>query len=146
MVALKSVNEHFENIRFQNVGGYLEMHLIEKGLNSSITPRHISDGTLRFLCLMAILYNPNRGIIICIDEPELNLHFDMLSTTFGKQSNSLWLKQVKIIISTHSPQLLDWFDFENVRVFEKDENNATIVMELDKKRFEGWRTINICSG
>jgi hypothetical protein len=33
---------------------------------------------------------------------------------------------------------LDWFDFENVRIFEKDEHNATVVRELDKKKFEGW--------
>jgi predicted ATPase len=101
------------------------------------TPLHlISDGTLRFLCLMAIFYNPNRGEVIFIDEPELGLHPDMINTLY--RAIELAAETSQIIISTHSAHLLDYFKLKNVRVFEKDENNATEVEQFSEEDFKGW--------
>jgi predicted ATPase len=38
----------------------------------------LSDGTLRYLCLLAILCDPSPPPLICIEEPELGLHPDIL--------------------------------------------------------------------
>ena len=43
-----------------------------------------------------------------------------------------------IIISTHSENLLNYFEIENVKVFEKDKNNATSVLSYTKEQFAGW--------
>lgn len=134
--SLKQINSNFEDVEFINFSNQLELHLLEKNLQSSIPPQLISDGTLRFLCLMTILYNPNRGSIVCIDEPELGLHPDMLHTLAEAIKHAAETSQV--IISTHSPLLLDMFEVENVRVFEKDEKNATIVNQFKQEDFMGW--------
>jgi predicted ATPase len=100
---------------------------------------HISDGTLRFLLLLSIFYNPNRGKLICIDEPEIGLHPDMIRTIaegikYAAQNGT------QMIIATHSPLLLNAFDLEDILIFEKDNNNFTIISrksEEDCKDMEG---------
>jgi predicted ATPase len=134
--ALKKVSDKFIGIEFKQLSGFIELWLEEDGLNRAVSPIHISDGTLKFLCLMAILYNPNRGSVVCIDEPELGLHPDMIHTLFEAIEFASQTSQV--IISTHSADLLDYFELKQIRVFEKDEHNATTVKQFGEKEFEGW--------
>ena len=134
--ALKVVNNKFESIDFEIFDNEIALRLGEVELTKSISAKSISDGTLRFLCLMAIFYNPNRGSVICIDEPEVGLHPDMIRTVAEAIKYAGQTSQ--IIISTHSEQLLNYFDIENIRVFEKDENNATIVNQFSSETFKDW--------
>ena len=133
---LNDINEHYNGIDFNFIGGNIELMLEEEGLKKSVHVTHISDGTLRFLCLLAICYNQKRGKIVCIDEPEVGLHPDMLlSITNAIQKFS---EDTQFIIATHSENVLNNFGLENVRVFEKNENNETIVNQYSEKDFEGW--------
>lgn len=56
--ALKIINPNFKNIHFSLIGSFQTMALVEKDLAKSVDMLHISDGTLRFLLLLSILYNP----------------------------------------------------------------------------------------
>jgi len=47
-------------------------------------------------------------------------------------------KDSQIIIATHSPLLLNQFELEDVLVFEKDENNSTIVKKVSENDFPNW--------
>ena len=132
--ALKKVNANFSDIDFNLFSSNIELLIEETGFNKSIPISNISDGTIRFLCLMSILYNPKRGTVICIDEPELGLHPDMIRTL--AEAVEYAAKTSQIIISTHNPDLLNHFSVENIRVFEKNENNATIVSQYDVDQFD----------
>jgi predicted ATPase len=134
VASLKKVNEKFDNIDFNLFSNNIELLLEEHEMNRSLPASNISDGTLRFLCLMAILYNPNRGNVICIDEPELGLHPDMINTL--AEAIHYAAETSQIVISTHSPELLNHFNVENIRVFEKDENNATVVNQYEIEQFD----------
>jgi predicted ATPase len=133
---LREVNPNFEGFDFNFIGGNIELMLEERGFNSSIHVSNISDGTLRYLCLLAIVCNPNRGKLICIDEPELGLHPDMIlnlaNAIKDASANSTF------VILTHSENLLNYFDIENLRVFEKDEQNGTIVKSFSTDQFAEW--------
>ena len=133
---LKEVNSKFNGFDFNFLGGNIELMLEEDYINSSIHVTSISDGTLRYLCLLAILFNPERGSIICIDEPEVGLHPDMISNI----GNAIIEASEKstIIISTHSENLLNCFEIENIRIFEKDEHNSSKVFVYNKSDFKGW--------
>jgi predicted ATPase len=134
--SLNTINPYYTGINSNQLPGITELWLEEEKFNRSVPSSHISDGTLKFLCLMSILYNPNRGFIVCIDEPELGLHPDMINTLH--EAIEFASETSQIIISTHSAHLLNYFDIEQVRVFEKDENNATIVEQYSKADFAGW--------
>jgi len=133
---LNEVNSKFKGFDFNFLGGNIELMLEEDYINSSIHVTSISDGTLRYLCLLAILFNPERGSIICIDEPEVGLHPDMISNIGNAVIEAS--EKSTIIISTHSENLLNCFEIENIRIFEKDEHNSSKVFVYNKSDFKGW--------
>lgn len=133
---LKDINPAFTEIDFNFIGGNIELMLGEENLEGSIHVTNISDGTLHYLCLLAILLNNNRGKVVCIDEPELGLHPDMISGI----SRLLEEKspETQFIISTHSENLLDNFDLRDILIFEKDKANSTTVKRYSDDDFKGW--------
>ena len=74
---------------------------------------HLSDGTLRFMCLATALLQPSPPPTMIFDEPELGLHpyaLTLLANLF-QQAADRTSKQ--IIISTQSAQLLNEFTPED---------------------------------
>lgn len=134
---LNDVNSMYTGFDFNFYGsGAFELMLEEVGLKESVHINHISDGTLRYLCLLCIFSNPERGKLICIDEPEIGLHPDMIyniAKAIEKASET-----TKFIIATHSEYLLNLFKLSNVRIFEKAENNETLVNSYSEEDFEAW--------
>ena len=48
------------------------------GLRTPIPATRLSEGTIRFLCLVAILCHPTPSSLVCLEEPELSLHPDII--------------------------------------------------------------------
>ena len=71
----------------------------------SIPATRLSDGTLRFLCLLAILCDPEPPPLICIEEPELGLHPDILPTVADLLKAAS--ERTQLIVTTHSDILVD---------------------------------------
>jgi predicted ATPase len=71
----------------------------------TIPANRLSDGTLRFLCLLAILYDPKPPPLICIEEPELGLHPDILPKLADHLAAAS--ERTQIIVTTHSDILVD---------------------------------------
>lgn len=133
---VNDINENFKGIDFHFIGGNIELMLDERNLSKSIHVTHISDGTLRFLCLLSIFFNPDRGRLVCIDEPEVGLHPDMiLNITNAIKEASI---DTQFIIATHSENILNNFELENIRIIEKDNTNASTVKSFSESDFEGW--------
>lgn len=132
----KNINPNFKGIEIANLFGQSYLSLREKNMSRVIGAMHISDGTLRFLLLESIFYNPLRGGFVAIDEPERGLHPDMIRSI--AEMIKYAAKDSQIIIATHSPLLLNQFELEDVLVFEKDENNSTIVKKVSENDFPDW--------
>ena len=129
---IQKINPHFKDISFDFLGPKVFLVLREKGLSKAITAEYISDGTLRYLLLLSILLNPERGNIVCIDEPEIGLHPDM-TNTIAEAIKKAGQDGTQLFIATHSPLLLNSFSIDEVLVFEKDENNQTRVNILEEE-------------
>jgi predicted ATPase len=134
--AVKKINPYFKDISFNFIGSKLYLVLREKYLYRSVSIEHISDGTLHYLLLLSVLFNPERGCLVCIDEPETSLHPDMINTisqAMKQASNS-----TQLIIATHSPLLLNSFDIDDILIFEKNNNNETKVFVKSSDEFDEW--------
>jgi len=132
--AIRKINPYFKDINFAFLGSKLYLVLREKYLYRSVSIEHISDGTLHYLLLLSVLFNPERGYLVCIDEPETSLHPDMINTiaqAMKQASNSS-----QLIIATHSPLLLNSFDIDDILIFEKNHENETVVKSPDE--FDEW--------
>lgn len=134
---LKKINPMFKDISFDIIGSKSLLVLREKNLTKSVTVEHISDGTLRYLLLLAILYNPSRGSLICIDEPEIGLHPDMINT-IAEGIKYAAHQGTQLLIATHSPLLLNSFELDDLWIFEKNDSNETVIFLKSEEDFEDW--------
>ena len=103
----------------------------------TVPATRLSDGTLRYLCLLAILCHPTPPPLVCIEEPELGLHPDVLPTV-----SELLLEaseRGQIIVTTHSEVLVDALTEtpENIITCEKHAGQ-TETRRLEKEQLAGW--------
>ena len=77
----------------------------QHGLLRALNARELSDGTLRYLCLLAILLDPDPPPLICIEEPELGLHPDILPKLTDLLIEASGRTQ--LIVTTHSDIIVD---------------------------------------
>ena len=102
-----------------------------------IPATRLSDGTLRYLCLLAILCHPQPPPLICIEEPELGLHPDILPTVSKLLLEAS--KHSQLIVTTHSDMLVDTLTNEwwSIVVCEK-RDGQTVMRRLDKEKMAAW--------
>ncbi len=102
-----------------------------------IPATRLSDGTLRYLCLLAILCDPEPPPLICIEEPELGLHPDILPKVADLMREAA--TRTQLIITTHSDILVDTMTEtpECVVVCAKVEGQTTME-RLDPDALRQW--------
>ncbi len=116
----------------------IELEWREVNYDFPFKAMHLSDGTLRFICLAtALLQPPNlQPDTIFIDEPELGLHpyaINLLASLIKGVVN--YDKQ--IIVSTQSIDLLNEFIPEDIIVVDKKENSS-IFKRLSSNKLKVW--------
>lgn len=132
--AIKDFIDGVEDIEVLPEGGALQVFLIENGI--SIPATRLSDGTLRYLYLLAILLTPGLPLI-CIEEPELGLHPDVLPKLAKLMVEAS--KHTQLIITTHSDILVDALSEtpDCIRVCEKREG-GTQIRQVDQTELKNW--------
>lgn len=86
---------------------HIQLRIRWKSLQREQSAADMSDGTLRFLFLLAVLASPEAAPLIAIDEPETGLHPSMLPIVAEYAAEAA--RRTQVIFSTHSPQFLDAF-------------------------------------
>jgi predicted ATPase len=100
---LRDLYEGLDDFDVRIKGGTVEVFLTEHDF--IIPASRLSDGTLRYLCLLAILCDPEPPALICIEEPELGLHPDMLPKVADLLVTAS--ERTQLIVTTHSDILVD---------------------------------------
>ncbi len=133
--ALKDLYEGFEDFEVSIVAGFVQVNFHEGDF--SIPAVRLSDGALRYLCLLAILCDPDPPPLICIEEPELGLHPDILPNLADLLVEAS--KRTQLIVTTHSDILVDAMTErpEAVIVCEK-HNGRTSLSRLERADLTMW--------
>jgi predicted ATPase len=133
--ALGQLYQGIDDFDIRVEGGTVQVFLLEG--RSYIPATRLSDGTLRYLCLLAILCHPKPPPLVCIEEPELGLHPDILPglADLLKEAST----RCQIIVTTHSEVLVDAMTDmpEAVLVAEKHEG-GTEIKRLDPDEMKPW--------
>lgn len=134
---LKKFNPRIKNYSIKIQGGTVQLYLREEGLEKPISAMRLSDGTLRYLCMLAILCHPEPPPLICIEEPETGLHPDILPTIAELMKEAS--QRTQLIVTTHSDILVSAFSDipEAVLVCEKDED-GTHFKRLEADELKNW--------
>ncbi len=133
--ALQQVFDGISDFSVQIEGGTVQLFLEEE--RWAIPATRLSDGTVRWLALLAVLLDPSPPPLLCIDEPELGLHPDLIpSLTRLLKSAS---ERTQLVITTQSEQLVDAFTEtpEAVLVCERGDGSTTI-RRLDRDKLAEW--------
>lgn len=135
---LRRFCERFEDVKI-NVGeGLARVYLRETGLSEMLSAIRMSDGTLKFLSLLAALFHPSPPALICIEEPEIGLHPDALQLVAEALMEAS--QTIQLIVTTHSDALVDALTDrpESVLVCERDFNNGSQMKRLSKEHLKEW--------
>jgi predicted ATPase len=134
---LKQFHESFTDISTKIHGGTVQIFLHEDGLYQPVPATRLSDGTLRYLCLLAILCHPSPAPLVCIEEPELGLHPDILPTVADLLIEAS--HRMQLIVTTQSDILVDALSEtpEAILVCEKHAG-STVMKRLKKEELATW--------
>ncbi len=137
--AIKAIAPYFEDFILlppkEGKGNIIKLQWKQKGSDLDMQVSHLSDGTLRFICLATALLQPNPPELILIDEPELGLHPEALVVL--AELIELSKDKTQIILSTQSPAFADLFAPEDI-ITVKRVNGATTFERLNSKSLKGW--------
>jgi len=107
----------------------------QKGSDFPMQPYHLSDGSIRFICLATALLQPSPPSAIVIDEPELGLHPEAIRILGELIADAA--KRTQIIIATQSPLLIDQFAIEDIVVVNRKDGQSTFE-RLNEDDFTEW--------
>lgn len=132
---LREFSGDFDDFDVSIVANTVQVFLTEGRFTVPAT--RLSDGTLRYLCLLAILCHPEPPPLVCIEEPEMGLHPDILPT-IAKLLRAA-SERTQLIVTTHSDILVDALSDtpEAVVACEKGEGGTTL-RRLDKDQLAPW--------
>ncbi|HEY3366825.1 MAG TPA: AAA family ATPase [Symbiobacteriaceae bacterium] len=130
--------EDFEELVFPPAADQrIQLRVRWKTLNQEQSAADLSDGTLRFLFLLAVLASPTPAPVIAIDEPETGLHPSMLSIVAEHAVQAS--KRAQVIFATHSAQLLDAFgDVKPTTTVAKWSEGETTLVTLSEEKLAYW--------
>jgi predicted ATPase len=119
-------------------GATVQFYLHEKGLKLPVPATRLSDGTIRFMAILAQLLTPTPPPLIYIEEPELGLHPDavaLLATLLYEAS-----KRTQLIVTTHSDALVSALTEYADSVLVCEHRGGTVLQRVDSSKLgEIWR-------
>jgi predicted ATPase len=134
---LKEFYSAAEEIIIGIQGGRVQLWIREKGLSQPVPAIRLSDGTLHYLYLLALLCHPTLPPLLCIEEPEIGLHPDILPVIANLLIEAS--QRTQLIVTTHSDTLVSALSDvpESVLVCERNDG-GTRLHRLDAKRLKEW--------
>ena len=136
-----------QDVQVRGIGGYLVPQFLVKdheGAKSHFfDPLQLSDGTLRVFGILLALYQRPLPLMLALEEPEQAIHpgaIAILAEAFKEVSS-----ETQIILTSHSPHLVDYFDPAEIRVVSMKQGE-TIVGQIRKNQLESIKRRLLSAG
>ena len=138
---LERFYESYRSLHTPVYGNTISLTIRESSLSSPLPASRLSDGTIRFIALLAILCHPDPPPLICIEEPEIAMHPDslgLIAELLRKAS-----ERTQLIVTTHSPEFVSHFSDEPECIVICDRNAAegTQFRRLSRQELIEWQDI-----
>ncbi len=135
---MRTFMHEFRDLNVLVRGGTVQIFFQEDGLRENIPASRLSDGSLRYLCLLAVLCHPTPPPVICIEEPELGLHPDIIPQVAKLLVEASARSQ--IFVTTHSDILVDALTNtpEAIIVCEKLDGATQLRRLKDVEGIQSW--------
>ena len=132
---ITDIYEGVTDFDFEIVGSTVRVYFTEG--DYTIPATRLSDGSLRFLCILAILLDPEPPPLIALEEPELGIHPDLIHKIADLLIDAS--TRTQLVVTTHSEILVDALHDrpEAVVVCEKHDGQTTME-RLDASKLAIW--------
>jgi predicted ATPase len=117
-------------------GGTVQFYLHENGLKSPIPATRLSDGTIRFMAMLALMLSPAPPPLLCLEEPELGLHPDAVSLLADLLVDAS--ERMQLIVTTHSDALISALTDYAHSVLVCEHRGGTTLRRVDPGRLQYW--------
>ena len=134
---LKRFFPRFERMSTAISSGTVQFYLHESGFRTPIPATRLSDGTLRFIALLATLLSPLPPSLVCIEEPELGLHPDAVALLADLLVEAS--QRMQIVVTTHSDALVSALTNQPAAIVACERPGAgTVLRRLDPEKLASW--------
>ena len=135
---MRAFMHEFRDLTVTVRGGTVQVFFQEERLSGNIPATRLSDGSLRYLCLLTVLCHPAPPPVICIEEPELGLHPDIIPKVAKLLVEASTRSQ--IFVTTHSDILVDALTNtpEAIIVCEKTDGVTQLRRLKDVEGIQSW--------
>ena len=134
---LRTAYPRFERLEFPPVAaGTLGLAWREQGFSKPLYAHQLSEGTLRYLWLTALLQSPGLPALTLIDEPEVSLHPELLSLLVDQLRDAS--NRTQLVVATHSESLIRFLDPKEIVVCDSDEDGMTTLTRADELNLDDW--------
>jgi predicted ATPase len=146
LAALARIVGDIDDIDVSRLGGYLAVvfrHGKDAGVERWFDAAQESDGTLRCAGILTALLQSPPLTLVGIEEPELTVHPGVIPVLhdFFRQAS----RTSQVLLTTHSPELVDLLDVEEIRVVERKEG-VTRIAPLAAEQREAVRSALLTPG
>ena len=127
----------FERMSTKVSGGTVQFYLHESGFRAPIPATRLSDGTLRFIALLATLLSPSPPPLMCIEEPELGLHPDAVALLADLLVEAS--ERMQLVVTTHSDALVSALTNHPASIVACERpGSGTVLRRLEPAKLAGW--------
>lgn len=134
--ALHKLTGDIEDIKVAQAGSYLFVEFLhrwpEKEMRWPLDASQESDGTLRVAGIITALLQEPPVPVIGIEEPELTVHPGAIPLLFDFLNQAS--RRSQILVTTHSPELLDLIDVDDVRVVLRGPEGTSVARVSAEQR------------
>ena len=113
---------------------------IQEGIvKDSCSAQHASDATLKMLSFLIVLYTPQPYPLLCVAEPE-NHFYPQSRRRLAEELRNYSKRSGQIIVTTHSPDILNAATADDVFWLEKNDGYTTIVRACEDQKIVNYTT------
>ena len=122
---------HLEKVEAEMMpDGRLLLQIKDAPFEKPIQAKYASDGTLKMLAYLTVLYDPNPPQLVGIEEPENYLYPKLLPELAEECKTAS--ANTQLMVSTHSPFFIDELSPEEVFVLYRDEKGFTKAKKISE--------------
>lgn len=117
--------------------GQVLLKIKDKSFNEPFLVRYVSDGTIKMLAYLVLLYDPKPYPLLCVEEPENQLYPKLLEE-LAEEFRAYADRGGQVFVSTHSPDFLNAIQLEEVFLLVKDKGYTTINRASDDAQIKDY--------
>lgn len=106
------------------------------------SPNEVSDGSLLVLAFLLLQYQNPQPDVVAIEEPERGLHPYLLEQLVqllrSVSRGAFGAKPVQFLLATHSPQLVEFAQPEEVRFVDRDPKTGDVTIRTPPAEEAEW--------